>query len=237
MAPEETSTTSRRLAASAERRRGRRPGSRSSPPAAVVSDDEPTLTTIRRAAVTCSRTRPLCAGGCVAQHRFPYRGVTVEDYTEDCVVARRADPARAGDVVRRDRRVPRQRGGPRQVGAVMARHGGGVPWHRVVDGERPAAARPRAGGLAPAPRRGHPAARGPRRHESRGLVPGRLASRRGAHSSGQVVRSPAPGGHYFPGVVASTAPGGHYFGQTVASTAPGGHYFGETVASTAPGGH
>jgi methylated-DNA-protein-cysteine methyltransferase-like protein len=23
-------------------------------------------------------------------------------------------------------------GGPRQVGAVMARHGGGVPWHRVV---------------------------------------------------------------------------------------------------------
>jgi alkylated DNA nucleotide flippase Atl1 len=24
------------------------------------------------------------------------------------------------------------RGGPRQVGTVMARHGGGVPWHRVV---------------------------------------------------------------------------------------------------------
>jgi alkylated DNA nucleotide flippase Atl1 len=24
------------------------------------------------------------------------------------------------------------RGGPRQVGAVLARHGGGVPWHRVV---------------------------------------------------------------------------------------------------------
>ena len=24
------------------------------------------------------------------------------------------------------------RGGPRQVGAVMARYGGGVPWHRVV---------------------------------------------------------------------------------------------------------
>ncbi|HLL68355.1 MAG TPA: MGMT family protein [Micromonosporaceae bacterium] len=24
------------------------------------------------------------------------------------------------------------RGGPRQVGQVMARHGGGVPWHRVV---------------------------------------------------------------------------------------------------------
>jgi alkylated DNA nucleotide flippase Atl1 len=23
-------------------------------------------------------------------------------------------------------------GGPRQVGAVMARYGGGVPWHRVV---------------------------------------------------------------------------------------------------------
>jgi alkylated DNA nucleotide flippase Atl1 len=23
-------------------------------------------------------------------------------------------------------------GGPRQVGAVMAKHGGGVPWHRVV---------------------------------------------------------------------------------------------------------
>ena len=23
-------------------------------------------------------------------------------------------------------------GGPRQVGAVMAQHGGGVPWHRVV---------------------------------------------------------------------------------------------------------
>jgi methylated-DNA-protein-cysteine methyltransferase related protein len=25
------------------------------------------------------------------------------------------------------------RGGPRQVGAVMARYGGGVPWHRVVN--------------------------------------------------------------------------------------------------------
>ncbi|GAA2363533.1 MGMT family protein [Dactylosporangium salmoneum] len=25
-----------------------------------------------------------------------------------------------------------QRGGPRQVGAVMAHYGGGVPWHRVV---------------------------------------------------------------------------------------------------------
>jgi len=24
------------------------------------------------------------------------------------------------------------RGGPRQVGTVMARYGGGVPWHRVV---------------------------------------------------------------------------------------------------------
>jgi alkylated DNA nucleotide flippase Atl1 len=24
------------------------------------------------------------------------------------------------------------RGGPRQVGSVMARYGGGVPWHRVV---------------------------------------------------------------------------------------------------------
>jgi methylated-DNA-protein-cysteine methyltransferase-like protein len=24
------------------------------------------------------------------------------------------------------------RGGPRQVGAVMSHHGGGVPWHRVV---------------------------------------------------------------------------------------------------------
>jgi alkylated DNA nucleotide flippase Atl1 len=24
-------------------------------------------------------------------------------------------------------------GGPRQVGTVMARHGGGVPWHRVVN--------------------------------------------------------------------------------------------------------
>lgn len=24
------------------------------------------------------------------------------------------------------------RGGPRQVGAVMSRYGGGVPWHRVV---------------------------------------------------------------------------------------------------------
>jgi methylated-DNA-protein-cysteine methyltransferase related protein len=24
-------------------------------------------------------------------------------------------------------------GGPRQVGAVMARYGGGVPWHRVVN--------------------------------------------------------------------------------------------------------
>jgi alkylated DNA nucleotide flippase Atl1 len=24
------------------------------------------------------------------------------------------------------------RGGPRQVGAVLARNGGGVPWHRVV---------------------------------------------------------------------------------------------------------
>jgi alkylated DNA nucleotide flippase Atl1 len=24
------------------------------------------------------------------------------------------------------------RGGPRQVGSVMSRHGGGVPWHRVV---------------------------------------------------------------------------------------------------------
>lgn len=31
------------------------------------------------------------------------------------------------------------RGGPRQVGAVMARHGGGVPWWRVVraDGTAP----------------------------------------------------------------------------------------------------
>ena len=31
------------------------------------------------------------------------------------------------------------RGGPRQVGAVMARHGGGVPWWRVVraDGSLP----------------------------------------------------------------------------------------------------
>jgi len=26
------------------------------------------------------------------------------------------------------------RGGPRQVGSVMARYGGGVPWHRVVTG-------------------------------------------------------------------------------------------------------
>jgi methylated-DNA-protein-cysteine methyltransferase related protein len=25
------------------------------------------------------------------------------------------------------------RGGPRQVGTVMARYGGGVPWHRVVN--------------------------------------------------------------------------------------------------------
>jgi methylated-DNA-protein-cysteine methyltransferase-like protein len=25
------------------------------------------------------------------------------------------------------------RGGPRQVGTVMAQHGGGVPWHRVVN--------------------------------------------------------------------------------------------------------
>jgi methylated-DNA-protein-cysteine methyltransferase-like protein len=25
------------------------------------------------------------------------------------------------------------RGGPRQVGAVMSRYGGGVPWHRVVN--------------------------------------------------------------------------------------------------------
>jgi alkylated DNA nucleotide flippase Atl1 len=25
------------------------------------------------------------------------------------------------------------RGGPRQVGSVMARYGGGVPWHRVVN--------------------------------------------------------------------------------------------------------
>ena len=31
------------------------------------------------------------------------------------------------------------RGGPRQVGAVMARHGGGVPWWRVVRADgRPA---------------------------------------------------------------------------------------------------
>lgn len=38
------------------------------------------------------------------------------------------------------------RGGPRQVGAVMARFGGGVPWWRVVtaDGRVPAHARSRA---------------------------------------------------------------------------------------------
>jgi alkylated DNA nucleotide flippase Atl1 len=26
------------------------------------------------------------------------------------------------------------RNAPRQIGAIMARHGGGVPWHRVVTG-------------------------------------------------------------------------------------------------------
>lgn len=38
------------------------------------------------------------------------------------------------------------RGGPRQVGAVMAREGGGVPWWRVVtaDGRVPAHLRARA---------------------------------------------------------------------------------------------
>lgn len=37
-------------------------------------------------------------------------------------------------------------GGPRQVGAVMARHGGGVPWWRVVraDGSLPASHVPSA---------------------------------------------------------------------------------------------
>jgi methylated-DNA-protein-cysteine methyltransferase-like protein len=46
------------------------------------------------------------------------------------------------------------RGGPRQVGSVMSRYGGGVPWHRVVNAagrvvpghEREALARLRAEG-------------------------------------------------------------------------------------------
>jgi len=38
------------------------------------------------------------------------------------------------------------RGGPRQVGQVLARYGGGVPWHRVVraDGTPPSALRAEA---------------------------------------------------------------------------------------------
>ncbi|MDT4988959.1 MAG: hypothetical protein QOI74_3053 [Micromonosporaceae bacterium] len=58
-------------------------------------------------------------------------GTTVDAYTEEVLaLVERIPPGRVmtygaiADWV--------GRGGPRQVGAVMARYGGGVPWHRVV---------------------------------------------------------------------------------------------------------
>jgi methylated-DNA-protein-cysteine methyltransferase-like protein len=46
------------------------------------------------------------------------------------------------------------RNSARQVGTIMARHGGGVPWHRVVTRFRAHAAGARAGGPAAVAERG-----------------------------------------------------------------------------------
>jgi alkylated DNA nucleotide flippase Atl1 len=93
----------------------------------VVSDDEPILTATRRAEVTASRTHPFCIG-C-----FP---VTPEEYVEEVLALVERIPA--GRVMSygaiADYLADRSgRSSARLVGSIMARYGGPVPWHRVVN--------------------------------------------------------------------------------------------------------
>ncbi|GAA2573908.1 hypothetical protein GCM10010435_56340 [Winogradskya consettensis] len=104
----------------------------------MVSEDDPTLTTIRRAPVTSSRTRPiLLAAACRADFTSHIVAtVTPEEYVEE--VLRLVEAIPEGRVMSygavADALADRSgRNSARQVGNIMARHGGAVPWHRVVN--------------------------------------------------------------------------------------------------------
>jgi methylated-DNA-protein-cysteine methyltransferase related protein len=99
----------------------------------VVNDDEPTLTTIRRAVLTCGRTPPIVAGersgADVGSHMLA--GMSRDAYIEAVLALVERIPA--GRVMSYGAIAEYVGiGGPRQVGGVMARYGDAVPWHRVV---------------------------------------------------------------------------------------------------------
>jgi methylated-DNA-protein-cysteine methyltransferase-like protein len=117
------------------------------------------LTTIRRAEVTASRTRPFCAVRLAGQRGDPisWRIVTPEEYVEEVLaLVERIPPGRVMSygTIAEELAGRSGRASARLVGTIMARHGGGVPWHRVVNSagrlppghEREARARLRAEG-------------------------------------------------------------------------------------------
>ncbi|BCL14092.1 hypothetical protein GCM10017556_18310 [Micromonospora sagamiensis] len=117
------------------------------------------MTTTRRAVVTASRTRPFCVVGPAPPAAVPisWLAMTPEEYVEAVLdLVERIPPGRvmsygaiADTLAERSGRTS-----ARLVGSIMARHGGGVPWHRVVNAagrlppghEREARARLRAEG-------------------------------------------------------------------------------------------
>src|SRR5689334_4733 len=155
MAPDETSTISAGWVAIASTSASTRAASR--PPVVVVSDDEPTFTTIRRAATTSSRTSPIVTRTLARLRLGSHIVACCGGLHRGRAVARRADPAGEGDVVRGDRRVPRPgRPAPGRLGDVAPRRG--RPLAPGGRGQRPGRPRARARGAAPAEGRGHAAA-------------------------------------------------------------------------------
>src|SRR5919201_336548 len=98
MAPDDTRTTSARCPAAASAATSASTRARSSPPGPVVREEEPTLTTIRLAAVTSGRTRPLCFARRVPPARDPisWRVMRAEDeYVEEVLaLVERIPPGR-----------------------------------------------------------------------------------------------------------------------------------------------